>query len=508
MGAGRPRALREPAHLRVVSADVFEFNPIAGMASDETSQLEPRAAAATAGANTGRRAKAWARPEYLVVAATIVVFAWLASRSLGAKSFWIDEILSRTYARHPLGDLFSFFVHGELNMALYHVALHFWLRLGDTETDIRSLSVIFGIAALPFAYALSARLISPRAGALATVLLALNGAFYSFAREARSYSLTITLVIAASFFFVRALEEGSNRDWIAYVVAATLAVYVHLFSFSVLLAHLVSLSFWRGRPINRRRAGVAGAVLVALLVPAGIYVITADKSLTTDTTTRLRDVIDLFRWYASGNRALVLVYVLGALAATIALVRKSLRTGRLAWPEAFLISWVAVPIATALVVSYMVDPIFEFRYLLVALPAFILLIADGIALAAPVAVFLVLAIGASAVSARSLDLCRPGCATTTQDLRSATTYISSRTKSGDDVRFDPSYLGFAYGYYARRHAGTTRANRPQRAWLLVDEGDPNSLRYQGASRSLGPGWRFVAAKRFNLLVVDLYVRHR
>jgi uncharacterized membrane protein len=479
------------------------------MASDETSHLgEPRAAAATVGANTGRTAKAWARPEHLVVAAAIVVFAWLASRSLAAKSFWIDEILSRTYAKQPLGDLFSFFVHGELNMALYHVALHFWLRLGNTEADIRSLSVIFGIAALPFAYALGARLISPRAGALATVLLALNGAFYSFAREARSYSLTITLVIAASFFFIRALEEGRNRDWSAYVVMATLAVYAHLFSFSVLLAHLGSLPFWRARPIDRRRAGVAGAVLVVLLVPAGIYVLTADKSLTTDTTTRLGDVIDLFRWYASGNRALLLVYVLGALAATIALVRRSLWTGRLAWPEAFLVLWAAVPIATGLVVSYTVDPILEFRYLLVALPAFILLIADGIALAAPVAVFLVLAIGASVVSARSLDLCRPGCATTTQDFRSATAYIGSKKKAGDDVRFDPSYLGFAYAYYARFHAGTTRVENPRRAWLLVDEGDSNSLRYQGARRSLGPGWRFVAAKRFDLLVVDLYVRHR
>ena len=88
------------------------------------------------------------------------------------------------------------------------------------------------------------------------------------------------------------------------------------------------------------------------------------------------------------------------------------------------------------------------------------------------------------------------------------TYISSRKKSVDDVRFDPSYLAFAYGYYARLHAGTTRAKSPQRAWLLVDEGDPQSLRYQGARRSLGPGWRFVATKRFNLLVVDLYVRHR
>ena len=73
------------------------------------------------------------------------------TRSLDARSLWIDEVLSRTYSGQHLGGLFSFFVHGELNMALYHFMFHFWLRLGDSEGVIRSLSVIFGLAALAFA---------------------------------------------------------------------------------------------------------------------------------------------------------------------------------------------------------------------------------------------------------------------------------------------------------------------------------------------------------------------
>jgi len=504
----------------------FELNGEAAMANEETSPLESRAHRSAAGTpeavaktiTSGLAAnKSRVRPEYIVAALTVLFAAWMTTRSLGEKSLWIDEILSRRYAHQSVGGLFTFFVHGELNMALYHFVLHFWLHLGDSEAAIRTLSVIFGLAALPLAYLLGARLLSRRAGALATVLLALNGAFYSFSREARSYSLAILLVLAASFFFVGALERGRKADWFAYVATAALAVYAHLFAISVLVAHLVSLAFWRGRPIDRRRAAVAGASLVALLAPAAAYVVTADQSLTNDTSTRLRDVPELFRWYATGNRPLLLVYVLGALIAAIAAIRRSRQTDSIPWPQAFLGVWVVVPIALALAISYTIDPIFAFRYLLVALPAFILLVADGITIAAPAAVFVALAIGATAVSARSLDLCQPGCATPTQDFRAATTYIRSRIEAGDEIRFDPSYLGFAYAYYSRRvHEATRgpespggsvgRSRSPRRAWLLVDEGDPESLRYQGRDKPLGAHWRLAKAKHFNRLVADLYVR--
>ena len=171
--------------------------------------------------------------------------------------------------------------------------------------------------------------------------------------------------------------------------------------------------------------------------------------------------------------------MLGALAAAVAAIRRSHRTRSSAWPEAFLAVWVAVPIAIAFAVSYAVDPIFEFRYLLVILPAFILLVADGIALTTPATLFLALALGASAVSARSLDLCRPGCATPTQDFRGSTAYLRSRAGPGDQIRFDPAYLAFAYAYYSRHlheaasRRGTARGSggnpHPRRAWLLVDE---------------------------------------
>jgi mannosyltransferase len=454
--------------------------------------------------------------DVLLLAVAVGVSAWFTLDSLDAKSLWIDEAISTTYARQSVGDLFEFFVHGEANMALYHLLLHFWLGLGDSEVALRSLSVVFALGTLPFTYALGRRLLSPRTGAVAALLLGLNGAFYSYAREARSYSLTMFLVVAASFFFIRALDRGRRGDWLAYVLTAVLAVYAHLLVMSVLIAHLLSLVFWRGRPIDRRRTTIAGVAIIGLLSPAIAYVITGDQSMTTDPDTRLRDVADLFRWYAVGNRPLLAVYLAAALAAFVMAGRRWRSRGVAgAWPELFLGVWIAVPIAVALIVSYTVDPIFGFRYLLLALPAFVLLVADGIARATPAALFALLVLIASAVSVRSLDLCRPGCSTTTQDFRGATAFIRSHAEPGDEILFDPSYVGRGFGYYAERggRSGVVPDNRDQpspstlRAWILAHEGDPKSRRYRGLPGPLDAGWRLVSIRRFEgRLMTALYAR--
>jgi mannosyltransferase len=468
----------------------------------------------------GRFSVRQSAPSLLLLAVALGVSTWFMLDSLDAKSLWIDEALSTTYARQSVPELFDFFVHGEANMALYHLLLHFWLGLGDTEAAVRTLSVVFALATLPFTYALGSRLLSPRAGAVAALLLALNGAFYSFAREARSYSLATFLVVAASFFFIRALDRGRSTDWGAYVLSAVLAVYAHLFAMSVLIAHLLSLVFWRGRPIARRGT-IAGVAIIGLLSPAIAYVVTGDQSMTTDPDTRLRDVVDLFRWYAVGNRPLLAFYVAAALVAVVVATRRWRSRGvASAWPELFLGVWIAVPITGALIVSYTVDPVFQFRYLLLALPAFVLLVADGIARATPAALFALLVLIASVVSVRSLDLCRPGCSTSTQDFRGATAFVRSRAEPGDEILFDPSYLGRGFDYYAERSGvppengtGIVPESRDQpspstrRTWILADEGDPKSRRYRGLPDPLDRSWRLVSVRRFEgKLIIALYAR--
>jgi hypothetical protein len=249
-----------------------------------------------------------------------------------------------------------------------------------------------------------------------------------------------------------------------------------------------------------------------------VYIANGNTELTTDPNVSLNDVPDLFRWYATGNRPLLAVYTLGTLAAAATGISKLYRGhAREAWPQLFLFTWLLVPIVGALAVSYAIDPMFEPRYLLVALPPFVFLVAHGLSAARPLALFALVMAVATAASYRSLSLCEPGCATPTQDFRSATAFILARASTRDQILFDPPYLRAAFAYYAKQprngRAGETPLDEGDhpgpagRVWLLSDIGDPNLHKYTSFTSTLLRRNQKVSTRDFpNLLRVSLYVR--
>ena len=99
--------------------------------------------------------------------------------------------------------------------------------------------------------------------------------------------------------------------------------------------------------------------------------------------------------------------------------------------------------------------------------------------------------------------CHPGCQTPTYDFRAATERILASARRGDALFFDPPYLKTAFVYYARQ--GPERdigrqvcrslwCSEPEdraelagaytRAWLLIDDGDPNNAKYREIPESL------------------------
>jgi uncharacterized membrane protein len=448
----------------------------------------------------------------VVAAAATVAAAVVIARSLADRSLWIDEALSVEYARQSLPDLLSFFVHGELNMALYHLLLHYWLHVASSEAGLRAPSAAFAVATIPLAYLLGVRLRSSVAGAIAAVAFALNGVFLAYGRETRSYALVVFLIVAGAYCAVRAHESDRTMWWAAYVASMTLAAYAHFFSLFVLAAHLLSLGVAaHGR--RRRVHGVlaTGAVLL-LATPIFAYVAQGHSGLTTDTTTSIADVPHLFEWYAGSNRPLLLVYACAAFAGVVALLRGARTAADGAWPAIFLLSWLVVPIAGALVASYTIDPLFEDRYFLVTLPALVLLVAIGSASLRPLVVTVAFLVLFAAVSARSLVLCQGLCGPPTQDFRDAEAFIASHAAGGDRIVFDPPYLRAAYAYYASRRGGgvpvaKTVVGRWSRIWLVDDLGDPNRNQYAATLRDLGRRSVKRQARPFpERLVVTLYAK--
>jgi mannosyltransferase len=472
-------------------------------------------------ARAAARARLWAsaRPSaarlllWLVLAAAGVLSAVLMLIWLGRRSLWFDETVSVEAARLPLGDLVRYLAGTEVNMGLYHLLLAGWLRLGESDAFARSLSVVFGLATLPVAFALARRLFGIPTAVIAVVLLAGNVQLVGHAREARGYSLAVLLVTAAALLLARAVQDDRRLDWALFPLVAALAVYAHLLAAFAVVAQLVSLLVVRPR-LAGRRALVAFGAFVALLVPLAASLAANWQGAQIDWLgpPTPRQLPGLFLWFA-GTRPVVALYALGVLVAAATAYRewRTRRDEGRSWPYVFLAAVVILPPLAAYVVSF-AKPVYLYRYFLVSLPALSVLVAAGLARLGRLWLVVPVVFATAALTTRTTVGCTPGCAIRDDDWRSAAALVRAQALEGDVVLFVPGELRTTFAYYlsegqrprllfparwqlyggategeATLPAALDRAAETSRIWLvtwwLPDRGVPGRLaRSHGAPR--------------------------
>lgn len=158
-------------------------------------------------------------------------------------SSWRDETVSYAVGKRSLGELWHLVqnidaVHG-LYYFLAHLALAAW---DDGVLTLRALSVLSTMTAVLGVHAIGSRLGDPATGFLAGVAFLCVPQVQFYAQEARSYALVSTAVVWATWFFVRALQDGRRRWWAGYAGLLLLAGWLHVFALLVILAHAVTLS--------------------------------------------------------------------------------------------------------------------------------------------------------------------------------------------------------------------------------------------------------------------------
>lgn len=368
---------------------------------------------------------------------------------LGRDSFWVDEAASVAFARVGWQAFVDFFMRYEANMALYYALLHLWLSLGDSEVTIRALSVIPAVATIPVMYALGARLFAPRVGLLGALILALNAFHVNHAQEARSYPLLLFFVTLASLMFVKAIEHPSRRNWIGYTLAIVLAVYSHLFGALVLIGHWASLGF-RLRRIPWRPLIWSTLAIGLLLLPIGLTLLTRG-AYQLGWYTREPGALSIVRvlYILAGGVFTLPAYGLASLLAVVDAVKtwRASWNSRQAWSYGFVHAWLVGPIAVTFAFSF-ITPLFISRYLIVVLPALVLLVVAGILQIRPARALgaaLIVLVALSAASLRTY-YAKPE----VENWRGATRYVQAEARSGDAIMFYAAHIRPAYEYYRDR----------------------------------------------------------
>ena len=142
----------------------------------------------------------------LLVAALVATTSGLALFHLGDKPLWIDEGYSWMRTQAAERPLSNDPVHPEL----YYDLLDVWVGwFGGSEFSLRFPSFLAYAAAIPLVYGIGRIVHSPRAGVLATLLVATSPFVFHYASEARAYALLL-LLCSLMFFCLAALLKDRN----------------------------------------------------------------------------------------------------------------------------------------------------------------------------------------------------------------------------------------------------------------------------------------------------------
>src|SRR5205823_8202797 len=166
----------------------------------------------------------WAAP--VALAALMALSLFIRTRQLGA-GFWIDEGISVGLAHHHWSSIPSL-LQQDGSPPAYYMLLGLWIRaFGDTERATHTLSLIFGLACIPLAYAVARSLFDRTTGLVCALLATVDPFLTYYAQETRMYELEAFLSLVIAYAYVQGVLYG-RRLWAAVLVpSVALLVYSH-----------------------------------------------------------------------------------------------------------------------------------------------------------------------------------------------------------------------------------------------------------------------------------------
>jgi mannosyltransferase len=305
---------------------------------------------------------------------------------IGFNSLWFDETFSWLVAQRSVSAILTQRLEPFLP-PLYHVLLHFWIGLGQTEVDLRLLSAICGITTVPIMYFLGRDLFSPATGWAAALLSALLPFQIYYAQEARPYALVMLLSVLVLWAFVRAWKSNTYRAWIGFGLLAGLGLYAHYFlilwllvfhGFSI-LAETRGQRRWRMLLLSDALAMlIAGPQMLSAWVQ--MRRVTSDFWVAPPSPLQPVKTLDYLIFGHTTPLSLVpvaLFLVLSILTMTI-LAAFRMRGETRQW-LLLMLALVLIPMFLVLLFSWFIEPLYLDRSFSLVSPAYLLLLAWGFA---------------------------------------------------------------------------------------------------------------------------------
>ncbi|MGZ8711508.1 MAG: hypothetical protein ACXW28_14905, partial [Thermoanaerobaculia bacterium] len=328
------------------------------------------------------RTAVWA--SWAALALATAVAAFLRFNGLGEPSYWLDEILGQVVVRRVGSIPWSEWLtgvhpqHGPLYYALQWLAS----TLRDDEWGGRFFAALFGLTTVPLLWTAGRTAREDRpvlAPLLAAGLLAVSPLHVYYSREARPYALLVllvTVVLLAILARAPLLAVGALLLMLYTSVASAAAVG------SAACAAFAAVSLERDPRARRRLLIIGVAALLTLALFALLYRSTTEEHAVSPFPGLTASLFDsIVRGFAvtalespRGGRAAYVVLLLSVVGAVVLIRRNRAAAGAV-------ISMACLPVVFSIAGLFAQNHFFGIRYVLAALPAYLLLAGFGLAAA-------------------------------------------------------------------------------------------------------------------------------
>ena len=335
---------------------------------------------------------------WLGLAALTAIGLALRLYRLDFQSLWLDEVLTVRNSVLPISRIVLDPDVDRNFPPLHTVLVHLTIELlGPSERAVRLPSVLAGAISIPLVFGVVRFWLGPAVGLLTAGLMAISPLHVWYSQEARPYALFMALALAGVWFAQRLLRRPAElRLQVGFVLSAALTLYCHLLALPFLLFLAVYL-LWSARPSDRWRMLVLLGVVGVLTAPQLYQFWNRPPPVSANSTYHFNPVHLGYTLWAFGTgyslgptlmelrRGMValrphlpiMVPVIGMLVGLLLIGGRSMwRTDRrIFWSIA---GWLGLPVVFAVLGSTLSTHPFNVRYVLLALPPFLLLLARGI----------------------------------------------------------------------------------------------------------------------------------
>lgn len=395
---------------------------------------------------------------------------------LGVASYWLDEGQSIDYVLNFKKYFQDYFAGINSNHPpIYYILLYFWTYFGTHEYIARTLSTIIGVFTIIIVYQFTSKWFSKNTGIVAALLISLSAFHIQYCQELREYILLILFSLLGIFNFISYLQENKLKYLLYFCIFSILGFWTHYFYvFTYIYINFIYLIFFKKYRLKFKNWFLASLIIFLTIIPLLIPLFkvffipvsmgdpTGIDWLKPPNIYSLKDIFisslnsTNFLLYNENIKPLLrklpkllflALFLLGIFPRN---VTNNQKLNFLKIPY-FLLGYILFYVTAVYLISIYFKPIFLTRYLIPLLPAYLIILANGINNLKLPSLKYAAIIVVSIVSLVSTYTYFTPEVHKKEQYREVASFIQDNEKEGDIIYINSSWPGIVFNYYYKNY---------------------------------------------------------